>query len=713
MNIEKARIGDWVLDTHLNRIYRGEESVALEPLASAVLAHLAANAGQVVSPDDLIENLWQRKFVGDNPVYRIIAELRRALDDNAREPFYIETIRKRGYRLIAAVEVLDPAPAKSTPSVQTTAVPDQEPIDAGASLTRRRYASIGVIGVCLMVTALLGWRLFDAPAPQQPAVQAPVVAVLPFESLSNETSSPLSRGLTDAVATRIAGVAGIRVISQNSSRQFEAASATTGEIAESLGANYLLTGTTLVATSDGEPERIRLNAHLVDVVSDSYLWSETYDLDIADIFEIQTEISERVAQQLDFAIAEASRQYNRPHPQAFEEYLLGRDAYSRGFRESDLEESITQLQQAVAIDPDYAQAHAMLGLAHLQLYAQYWDRSDARLAQARGAIDRALELDQGLIDGHFGLGSYYLRLGLLEPASEHLKMVLKSRPSHTEALVALAQVHQRTGDLSRAVDALDDAARFDPLSHLTLYMLGQTQIVAGDYAAAEASLERAITLRPDLAEGYLFKAVVYMAWRGDEARAAEEMQRAYHELGADALMAFLLQPGVSSAFRFAGDELREALREMEFEGSGLDPSAYYMARAELAEIDRKPGEARKYYNLARIELEKVVNAVPDEPLFRALLGSAYAGAGMTDEALETGSMLLAMAPVDDNPWDNADYLWYLAEIHLLCGRYDDAIQWVETALQYQTTNTLAWIQAEPFWEPVREMPRFRALMDAR
>lgn len=100
----KVRIGDWTLDSSLNRIEREDTSVVLEPLAAKVLEYLARHANQVVSVDELAGKLWQRRFVSDSPVYRIVAELRRALEGDAQKPRHIETIRKRGYRLVAPVE---------------------------------------------------------------------------------------------------------------------------------------------------------------------------------------------------------------------------------------------------------------------------------------------------------------------------------------------------------------------------------------------------------------------------------------------------------------------------------------------------------------------------------------------------------------------------------------------------------------------------------
>ena len=523
------------------------------------------------------------------------------------------------------------------------------------------------------------------------------------------------RGLTDAIATRLSSVSALRVISQNSTRQFEDSAATARTIGEQLGAAYLITGSALRQSDDAAPGRLRVNAHLVDAATERYLWSQTYDQAPADIFDVQASIAERVAQELDVTLLEPGRVDRRREAALespnYQRYLRGREALARGWEENDLQQAVTEFEAVIQANAAFAPAFASLGLAHLQLYAQYWDRSAERLELAREMIDRALELEPELTEGYFGLGSYYLRREMLQPAFEHLSRVRRDNPSHTEALAAIAQIYQRQGKLRDAVDALDSASRFDPLNHRLLYLLGQTQMVIGDYADAELALERAITLQPELLEGYLFKAALYMSWRGDEARAEAEFLRAAAQLGMHDVVEWLLQPGVSGSFRFAGPAFGEALDNWTLDDSQADPAAYYIAMAERAEMGGRPQEARQFYDQARQILEVTVNENPDEPFFYALLGSAYAGAGMTDVAIATGKRLLELAPVADNPWDNADYLWYMAEIYLLGGMVDETIEQVELALRYPTTLSRAWIRAEPFWDPIRDDPRFQALVE--
>lgn len=172
-------VGEWVLEPSLNRISDGARQVTLEPLAASVLEYLARHPLQVVSADELIEHLWGRRFVGDSPVYRIIAELRRELGDDARQPRYIETIRKRGYRLVAPVAYAEPQ--EQEPGA--AAGPGAAEPTTGPRM-RARYA---VVAALLVVAG--AFAVLQPTQPETaPGGTLPVVAVMPFESLSDRKS---------------------------------------------------------------------------------------------------------------------------------------------------------------------------------------------------------------------------------------------------------------------------------------------------------------------------------------------------------------------------------------------------------------------------------------------------------------------------------------------------------------------------------------------
>lgn len=352
----KIRIGDWVLDSDLNRIQSAGKEVTLEPLAAEVLRYFADNPGEVIGFDQLVENLWGRSYVGDSPVYRIMAELRRVLGDDAKHPRYFETIRKRGYRLIAPVEVLDDA--ASAPDQAATDTPAAAPPQTAAGARNRKLAWFGLVLLALAIGTTY-WSQRSATDPAQVADQPPVIAVIPFEDLSSSDGSYIVRGLTDAVATRLAGVSALRVISQNSTRQYENSNEPAQTIGDALGARYLITGTAIQRVDENDIAWLRVNAHLVEVTSDSYLWSQTFEQPLTNIFDVQSDIAERVAQQLDVTLFETpdamlGEERESPGFAAYEHYIKGRDALGRGFVEADLAEAITELDAAVASNPEFA-----------------------------------------------------------------------------------------------------------------------------------------------------------------------------------------------------------------------------------------------------------------------------------------------------------------------------------------------------------------------
>ena len=164
-----ARIGDWTFDARLNQLSQGPTVVTLEPLAARVLSYLAERQGEVVSVDELVEALWNRRFVGDNPVYRVLAELRRALGDSAQYPKYIQTIRKSGYRLIATVEL-------------------QSPREGMPASTATRAPRFGIAALVLALAAAiaLAWFLSTRETTVVEEPGKPVVAIMPFDDMSED-----------------------------------------------------------------------------------------------------------------------------------------------------------------------------------------------------------------------------------------------------------------------------------------------------------------------------------------------------------------------------------------------------------------------------------------------------------------------------------------------------------------------------------------------
>ena len=368
----KVRIGDWTLDSNLNRIERGDEYVAIEPLAAAVLDYLAQNANQVVSVDELTEQLWQRRLVGDSPVYRIVAELRRALEDDAQKPKYIETIRKRGYRLVAPVEwIAERAEAESPTlpgSMRSTVLPRSK---------RARLVAFVLLGV-LTITALIQTLRNDS-APRQASV-----AVLPFDDMSADKSNEhYADGMTEVLIHQLAQVPDLHVIAKTSSFVFKDSKPDIRKIGKILNVDAVLEGSVQMAGG-----RLRIAAQLIDTRTGTHYWSQLYDRDDTDIFAVQDEIAASVVAALSTSLFDheelpEAASLGTGNFAAYEHYMDGVRHLNEATHES-LPRAVINFEQAIALDGPYNLARLALADTYEEMnhvgmmtYAESSRRSDA------------------------------------------------------------------------------------------------------------------------------------------------------------------------------------------------------------------------------------------------------------------------------------------------------------------------------------------------
>jgi len=309
------RVGDWRVDPAACRLHRDGEEVRLEPKVMDVLALLASRAGRVVTREDLEAEIWTDTVVGYDAVTGAIQKLRRALGDSGRRPRIIETVPKRGYRVIADV------------------VPDAPPTrrHAESAPRPRRVMVLAAIAV-LLITLVAGGivLLVGADRPigfSDTDSSIPTVAVRPFNDLGENGSGALfADGITDDITTALAKRSDLFVISRDSAFFYRDNSRPPREVAEELGARHLVSGS---VRKSGD--RLRINVQLIDTASARHLWAETYDTDTAGLFAVEGDIVRRVVSALlkgrsfgeeqDFGLP-ASR-----NAAAYENFLIGRQLF--------------------------------------------------------------------------------------------------------------------------------------------------------------------------------------------------------------------------------------------------------------------------------------------------------------------------------------------------------------------------------------------------
>jgi len=530
------RLADRVVRPALNRIEWPGGAAQVEPRVMDVLVLLARRAGAVVSKDELVREVWQGRFVTDDVVWRSIRELRRVLGDDARASSYIQTVARRGYRLLAPVAaplvppspvpgplpgvapdpgvVLDPevapqpgialhprcrAPSASPPT------PERLPAAVSAPAARRVLPALGAaLAAALLVGALLAlprWR-------GEPAAPAPGLAggrlrlaVLPFANLSGDPAQEYwADGLTEELISRLGSLQPDRlgVVGRTSVMAFKGRAADLREVGRQLGADYLLEGG--VRREGGQ---VRVTARLVQAADRTVVWSDQQDLNLWGGLHLQSAVAARVASALEVRLLPAARTRLEaaaaPDPAAHDAYLRGRYLLAKG-TPGEIRRAAAAFEQAVAAGPrSTASAPAYASLAETRyLLALFGEVAPgAAWPAASAAAERAVALDGGLPEGHAILGSILFRFGWrFAEAEAELRRALELNASSAPAHHDYAWLLLALGRPDEALAEMHRAQELEPLSWRAAADIGWVEYRAGRYAKAVADMRRLLDLEP-------------------------------------------------------------------------------------------------------------------------------------------------------------------------------------------------------------------------
>jgi len=508
------RLGPWLVQPQLNSISdrSRQQDRRLEPKVMQVLVYLAEHAGEVVPKEQLIKAVWPDVFVTDDALARCISELRRALEDDAREPRFIQTIVKGGYRLIAQIEPAEEAdtPKRGVPVAATS----RRPLVLAAAFIVLAFLSAG---------GYLGWRWFrPPPAPSGSKVR---LVVLPFQNLSGDPEQEyFSDGLTDEMITQLARLQPDRlgVIARTSAMQYKRTSKAIEQIGRELGVDYVVEGAVR-----REQERVRITAQLVKAGDRAHLWAETYDRQLSGILAVQAEVARAVALQVGLRLSGEQAGAPGPppsvQPEAYLAYLMGRHHWHR-LTPEDLEAAAGHFRRAVELDPGFASA--WLGLSdsyrHLSSWWGDWPPHKAfPLAKEAGA--RALQLDPTLGDAHCSLGwILFVYDWDWAKAEAEFKRGIELSPNSRDGHSSYANFLRRMRRLEEARREIERCLEIDPLAPLEVTEAARVFMGLGDLKRAEQLAARVLDTAPDsratllglgqlhASEGRLDKAIEFM-----------------------------------------------------------------------------------------------------------------------------------------------------------------------------------------------------------
>jgi len=483
------RAGDLTIDVGRRRVLRGEQEIPLPKLSFDLLMALVRAAPNVVSLDALVEQVWPNVVVGPETLSQRIKLLREALDDDSRKPRYIASLRSRGYRFIPAV------------------APDGAERSSAPSFSRRRMVLFaGVLSLAAVLAALFfihGVRRENTEVVATPAgtaLPAHTVAVLPFQNLtigSEHESEVIAFGIAEGLLHRLASMRDLTLIARTSS--FAAAAAPSADaqaIGRKLNAKYLVEGSV-----QRSGERLRVTAQLIDAVTGAHVWSLRFDRTIDDIFAVEDEITQKVAQALQVTLTQARHPYARFGVEAYLALLQGR-ALVASRKPADAAAAIKQFEHAIEIAPDFAIAYVDLANAHVHLAhlstVYLSDPNREAIESARPLVAKALQLDDTLGEAYVLRGFIEAFDGDLAQAEADYRRGLALAPSYGlgyEEFTEFLQVDLQRFD--EALAAIDRARLVDPLAPRLHYIKGRMLAGIGSFQEAEALYLRTLELAPD------------------------------------------------------------------------------------------------------------------------------------------------------------------------------------------------------------------------
>ena len=456
------RFGRFVVEPAERRLLAEGRTVAVGPRAFDLLVALIDRAGHLVTKEDLIERVWPNLVIEENNLQVQVSGLRKILG-----PQTIATVPGRGYRFTAALKPTE---------AQTFAPPSQvlATIDEGT----------------------------------------PSIAVLPFANLSDDVANEyFADGLAEELLNVLSKIRGLKVVSRTSSFYFKGRTVDLASVAQKLNVAAVVQGSVRKSGT-----RVRITAQLIQVATDSHLWSQTYDRELDDIFAVQDDIAQSVVKELRAALlgegagstataaaaaeVQAAVTGRTDNPEAYRLYLKGR-SFLVG-NQVEMDKSVDYFQQAVARAPDFAMAYA--GLAEVytrQAYLRASDRTEA-VEKARAAVTRALELDPDLAEAHTALGlvRFYFEWDW-SGADDEFRRALELNPGSQA-------VHEEYGNFLDAMGRLDEglahsreAAKLDPLSLGPAHNIAINAMIRGDYELAAAGFRHTIDIDPNWTWGYI------------------------------------------------------------------------------------------------------------------------------------------------------------------------------------------------------------------
>jgi len=684
------RMGEWIVRPIEGLMDGRHGSRHLQPKSMDVLLCLASAPNHIVEREDLIEHVWGRTAVTDEPLTRCIHEIRRELSDTRDKPTYIQTIPKRGYRLIAPVE-----PAKSDEDLEKSHPRILE------LLSSRRTIGVAAGTAILAILAGLVVSLWPASPTVAPAQDLNSIAVLPFETEAGDMNYEwLGVGVAEDLLNLLSWVEDLEVAAATSSfRQF-ADTTDIRQIGYELNVHYVLKGS---VSRDGD--QLRVNAHLLDAQTGFRLWNDMFDRRAGDLFAIQQEIARQVVIALELAMPMGLGEQRTALPggsvmpttiaptesvKAYDYYLQARNVLLQPATPDSLTNAAEFFTQAIQYDGGFAKAYAGLCTTLVK---------QIRLRPATEIIDlagmtcrRGVELDPESIDSRTAYGDLYRVTGQPEKAISQYQWVINRQPRAVDAQIGIGGAYANIADWGEAEEAYRRAVQIKPDYALAYREYSAFLFARGRYREVVEMGRHLIQLDPSSASGYQTLGAASLASGQFDTAIAAFREVVRREPTADAYS------NMGAGYYYLGRY--EAAIRMHRRAAGIMPLEHRIwgnIGDTYTQMGDRVQDAQDAYQRARDLAESAQQIAPDDPV--AVVSLAYYCAAVHDRpcAAEHSAKAIALAPTEPS------IQYYVALVNLRLGQEAAAIAAARRALELGYPRALFTV--DPLLEPVRNSPR--------
>jgi serine/threonine protein kinase/tetratricopeptide (TPR) repeat protein len=570
-----------------------------------------------------------------------------------------------------------------------------------------------VIGAFALIVIVAGLLIFRGRTDEPTSgLRDKSIAVLPFASIDRtEESEIFSEGIHDDILSQIAKIHDLKVIARTSVLRYKNTKRSLREIAQELGVGTILEGS--VRRSG---EKVRIVAQLIDADTEEHLWTETYDRNYADIFAIQSDVAQKIAEALEatLTIEEKSSIERKPteNMEAYDFYLTGNHYWLNYFNKEGNAKAAEMYEKAIELDPGFSQAYAMLSQAYFVLYNRWPEEFEGYLQKGLTALNMATTLEPDLMEVHWAQGYYFSDiLKDIDRALSEFSIALKKQPNSSVLNLLIGAMYIAKGEIDLGKKNFERAEELDPSWFMVKQNLSALYAYTRDYEKALGYANECITLRPESASGHLSKLEALYRGYGDLKKSREVINEAENSLTPEDFDWWF------GEWKYFIELYSRNYQEIL---SSADILNYInMEKIRLADVYYLLGKSDTYLPLCdslKIVYEQQTNENPDDIYNHWVLGRVYSLLGQSKEALRESQKAADLFEIPLNWTDWAPWKVYpdphvnLVHVLILIDKPDMAIDNLEYLLSVPGRYSTWDLKLDPFLDPLRDDPRFQELI---